>query len=179
MAAFTKEDAYRNRLDWKILRDSGVALYWRREFLEQDIKWFQEQGYLTFSLDCTQWGSSEEMHSELQRTLSFPPYYGRNLNALNDCLTDLPVPDAGGTVLILRQFDVYMKGAGADPLASGRPEAEGVLDVLTGASRYFLLTARRFLILVQTDDAHTHFERLGCVAAQWNQREWLNKDRGL
>lgn len=179
MAAFTKEDEYGNRLDWKILRDGGVALYWRRELLDEDLDWFREQGYEIFSFDCTRWTSSEEMHADFQRTLLFPEYYGGNLDALNDCLTDLPVPDASGTALVLRQFDAYLKGAGSRAVATERSVAEIVLDVFTCASRYFLLTGRRFLTLVQTDDPHSHFDSLGCISAQWNSREWLNKNRGL
>ena len=31
----------------------------------------------------------EQLHDALSRQLSFPDYYGRNLDALFDCLTDL------------------------------------------------------------------------------------------
>ena len=32
----------------------------------------------------------EETHRYLERSLRLPPYYGHNLDALYDCLTDLP-----------------------------------------------------------------------------------------
>lgn len=179
MAPFTQQEEHENRLDWQILRDGSIALYWRREFLDEDILWFRQHNYQIFSFNCDRWASSEEMHADFQRTLNFPGYYGRNLDALNDCLGDLAVPDAGGTALALSRFDAYAKGPGAAPLASGRPEAEIVLDLLARASRFFLLTGRRLLTLVQTDDPRVWFESLGCVHADWNRREWLNKNRGL
>jgi Barstar (barnase inhibitor) len=80
------------------------------------------------------------MHADFQRTLSFPAYYGVNLNALNDCLSDLPVPEAGGIALSFTQFEKYAIGAGADLMVSGRPAAEVVVDILADTSRYFLLT---------------------------------------
>lgn len=179
MAPFTQPDKYGNRLDWKILRDGGIALYWRREFFDKDLDWFRQENYQMFSFDCTRWASPEEMHTDFQQTLTFPSYYGKNLSALNDCLSDLPVPDVGGIALVLSRFDAYANGPGTDPVASGRPEAEVVLDILARASRYFLLTGRRLLSLVQTDDPRIRFENLGCVSVIWNQREWLNKSRGL
>ncbi len=179
MTAFNHRDEHENQLDWKILRDGSVALYWKRELLDEDVSWFRQQNYQVFSFDCQQWSSTEEMHTDFQRTLSFPAYYGRNLDALNDCLSDLPVPDVGGIALVLSRFDAYTKGPGATTVGSDRPEAEVVLDLLARASRYYLLTGRRLLTLVQSDDPRIRFDGLACVFAGWNQREWLNKNRGL
>jgi hypothetical protein len=179
MAVFNQQDRYENRLDWEILRDGSVALYWRSEFLDEDVSWFRQQNYQVFSFNCELWNSSEEMHIDFQRTLNFPAYYGRNLDALNDCLSDLPVIDAGGIALVLSRFDAYAEGPGAAQVGSSRPEAEVVLDLLARASRYHLLTGRRLLTLVQTDDPRIRFDGLACVFADWNRREWLNKNRGL
>lgn len=51
--------------------------------------------------------------------------------------------------------------------------------VIAGASRRMLLTGKRLIILVQSDDPRMEFNQLGGVSAEWNRREWLNKDRGL
>ena len=40
-------------------------------------------------------------HARIARLLDFPDYYGKNLDALYDCLTDLPE----GTELVIRHFD--------------------------------------------------------------------------
>jgi hypothetical protein len=179
MVRFQKQDEYENRFDWRILRDGGIALYWRREYFDSDIDWLGQQNYQVFPFDCHEWNSDNLMHTAFQRTLSFPAYYGRNLDALGDCLKDLSVPEMGGVALALSRFDSYAKGAGAARMHSSRPKAEVVLDVIARSSRYFLLTGRRLLALVQTDDPHLHFENLGGISPPWNQREWLNKDRGL
>ena len=178
MATFDAQEQKKETLDWRILRDGGIALYWRREYLDQDLEWFRKQNYQIYSFDCEKWASGG-MHADFQRTLSFPSYYGSNLDALDDCLEDLSVPERGGTVMVLNRLDAFRESHGATLLPSGRTEAEIVLDILARASRYFLLTSRRFLTLVQSDDPRIQFDRLGGIAAIWNWRESLNKNRGL
>ncbi len=42
-----------------------------------------------FVLDARRMESKSEAHAYLQETMHFPPYYGKNLDALYDCLTEL------------------------------------------------------------------------------------------
>lgn len=39
------------------------------------------------TINCAQIGTMAEMHAILARELNFPQWYGRNLDALHDCLT--------------------------------------------------------------------------------------------
>lgn len=41
------------------------------------------------TLDASKMTERREAHTYLQEELNFPEYYGRNLDALYDCLTDL------------------------------------------------------------------------------------------
>ena len=47
-------------------------------------------------LDLNASMSKEELHSYLKEKFSFPEYYGNNLDALYDCLTDICEPTAVG-----------------------------------------------------------------------------------
>jgi len=178
MAAFDSQEERRETLDWVILRDGGVALYWRREYLDEDLEWFRRESYQLYPFNCEKWISGG-MHADFERTLNFPSCYGHNLDALHDCLEDLSVPEKGGTVIVLNRFDAFHESRRAAPLPFGRREGEIVLDILARVSRYFLLTGRRFLTLVQSDDPCIQFDKLGCLAALWNWREWQKKNRGL
>lgn len=40
------------------------------------------------SIDCLDIKTSEQLHQKLARALDFPDYYGKNLDALFDCLTE-------------------------------------------------------------------------------------------
>lgn len=54
------------------------------------------------SLDGNELNNRERAHEYLQEMLGFPDYYGRNLDALFDCLTELDE-----TEVIIEQGDVY------------------------------------------------------------------------
>ena len=53
---------------------------------------------MRFVLDVSACETPEELHRALAEGLHFPAWYGGNLDALHDCLTDLPEP----TELIVR-----------------------------------------------------------------------------
>jgi hypothetical protein len=144
MAIFADNEEDKTRVDWHILRDGSVSLYLRPQYLNEDVEWLRRHGYQIFQCDCSQWTTEEAMHAGFQQALSFPAYYGKNVNALADCLSDLPVPDAGGTALVLHRFDAYAKGAGTAPMHFGRTEGEVVLDILALTSKNFMLRGKRF-----------------------------------
>lgn len=177
MSVFTPAEANDQRRDWTILRDGGVALYWRPEVLNQDINWLESNAYHIVEFDAARWNSEEQMHDSLRSALSFPYYYGRNLDALNDCMcSDLIISDTGGVALVLHHYDHL---AQIDPVrdSNQRPIAEIVLHIFARAVRYHLLFGKRLLILVQSDDPRIRFGDLAGVSPGWNPREWPNQNR--
>jgi RNAse (barnase) inhibitor barstar len=185
MATFKADEVNDEQLDWTVLRDGGVYLYWRQEILEDDLNWLKSNGYRIISFEAAEWQSASDwesehlMHESLKAHLSFPDYYGKNLDALDECmLDDLVVPDSGGLALVLNHYDRFFKPA-RNLSSDERSTAEVVLNIFAKAVRHHMLFGRRLLILVQSDDPKIEFGRLGGVAAWWNHREWLNKNRGL
>lgn len=43
-------------------------------------------------LDCANLDSKAAFHAALKEALSLPEWYGGNLDAMHDCLTDIPSP---------------------------------------------------------------------------------------
>jgi len=175
MAIFQPDEVNNEQLDWVILREGGVQLYWRDEILADDLGWLKSNGYKIISFDAAEWQSGSEweserlMHEALKDKLSLPDYYGKNLNALDECIVDdLVVPDSGGLALVLNHYNRFPKAA-----------AEMVLNIFARGVRHHILFGRRLLILVQSDNPAIKFDSLGGFTAGWNSREWLNKNRGL
>ncbi len=67
---------------------------------EQAVAWARAHGAVPHVLDGTTVHSKAEVLDAIGEVLDFPPYYGRNLDALFDCLTDLSWLPAGEHVLI-------------------------------------------------------------------------------
>lgn len=43
-------------------------------------------------IDCSNISEAKQLHRELARFLNFPEWYGHNLDALYDCIAELPSP---------------------------------------------------------------------------------------
>ncbi len=52
-------------------------------------------------IDCGGLESPRQLHEALAEALKFPEYYGNNLDALHDCLTEIGTP----TVLRVKSID--------------------------------------------------------------------------
>ena len=78
---------------------------------------------MTGFLDGREVCSGAAFHSLIAQILGFPAHYGRNLDALYDCLTELP----DGTELVICHFDALRENLGE--VCAGR-----ILRVLSDAA---------------------------------------------
>jgi len=174
MAFFKRKEkapAEVQRLDWKLLERGAVALYHKSSVLSGDLAWFRQQGYSIHELNAGGWTTPADFHVDAQKALSFPSYYAKNLASWIDCLAELPVPDESGTLLVFRRYDAFAR--------LQTQFAQTILDSIETTSRRFLLTGRRLIALVQSDDPRIRFERVGAMPVTWNPQEWLDTDRGM
>ena len=58
-------------------------------------------------LDCEKLIQRKQAHMYLAETLGFPDYYGKNLDALYDCLTEI-----GECVIVLKGEDLLRESGG-------------------------------------------------------------------
>jgi len=80
--------------DFALLRAGGMALFRRPNVLREAEQELGGLGYDLARLEASSWTESD-LHDAFASTLSFPGYYGRNLNALADCLYDVAHGDYG------------------------------------------------------------------------------------
>jgi hypothetical protein len=79
----------------------------------------------------TDWGSFHDYFSE---TLGFPGFYGRNMDAWNDCMTSLDAPDDGLSSVHVTPGDVLVLCiSGAGDLKKRCPE---IYDALVECSAF-------------------------------------------
>lgn len=78
--------------------------------------------------------------AKIGHALGFPDWYGNNLDALNDCLTDLSWRDTPETVLLI---------SGCDELRASLPEAfDTLLSVFAAAIDFWRRDKRPFWVFI-------------------------------
>ena len=154
-----------------------VQLFWRRTLFEKAQADAVAAGWDVVNLNAGRWTSADDMHAAFAESLSFPDYYGRNLNALADCMYDVVNGDYGfgthavGGLIALDGFDRFVRR---------EPEvAEAIIDILGSASIGALRAGWQLATFVQSDDAALALQPFAAETAQWNPEEWLNAKRGL
>ena len=171
MSVFKQDPAEWQRLDWSLLQNTAVTLYFSRTILDADVTWLAEHRYRVRTLRAGDCDSADALLIALADLLAFPPHFGRNLDAFNDCLSDVEVPEDGGLALVLHDFHLCVQ--------KFRPAAQAILDVCATNARRFLLTGQRFIVLVQSSDPRIAVEPVGATPVMWNPQEWLNSKRGI
>ena len=170
-AAFAGGPTDRERLDWALFQNGGVVLYHKHQVLTEHTAWLVREGYQLRELDAYGWNDARAFHADVKRVFGFPSHYSSNLASLVDALAELDIPAGGAVAVQMRRYDRFAK---TEPHL-----AWSVLDALETTSRRLLLTGRRLLTLVQSDDPRIKFERVGAMPVNWNPREWLDSDRGI
>jgi len=148
VASFSNDDATFQRLDWRLLQNGFVTRYSRRETLAEDAAWLRAHVYDVKELDSASWADVPAMHQAFASTFAFPDDYGKNLDALNDCISDVEVSDDSGLAIVLTRFDAFA--------ARERDVARAVIDILADNARRFMLFGRRVIVLVESNEAEFH-----------------------
>ena len=175
MAAFDPEADLSHDVDFRLLMNGPVTLFWRPMVLDETTAWLGAYGYQVTRVDASRWSTERDLHRDISAAFDFPDYYGRNLHALNDCMRDMISQDYGwapnttGFALVLDNYDSFV-------VRCPRP-AHIVLDIMADHSRVAAHFGRRFVCLVQSNDPQIRFEPVGATAVAWNDAEWLDSKR--
>jgi RNAse (barnase) inhibitor barstar len=92
-------------------------------------RWAEERGHRFVLAECSDCVDKDSLLRSLGRAFGFPEWYGANLDALYDCLTDLPDRGAAGWVVVLARLP-HAPGFGAG-------ERDALLDVFRDAADDF------------------------------------------
>lgn len=153
-----------------ILVNGSVMMFWQQSIMEKFIEGIKNEGFDVYYLDCENWDNSTCL-IEIGKTLQFPNYYGRNLDAFNDCLSDIVLNDEG-LVLVFKNFDKFN--------AKCKDIAYHLLDIIQINSWKLLVGNQKKLIaFLHSNDPRLQIQSVGALPVLWNNEEWLNKTRGL
>lgn len=165
-------------VDFRLVHNTFVTMFWRSSLLDETVDWLQLHAYRVVQFDAGSWSSDADMYDDVALALNFPDYFGRNLNALNDCMGDVASGEYGwdagvntGVVIVLRAFDAF---TAVDPST-----AQNMLDIVARQARSAILIGHRIICLVQSNDPRLTFEPVGAMPVTWNDAEWLNSKRDL
>ncbi|MCW2756758.1 MAG: hypothetical protein JWO46_504 [Nocardioidaceae bacterium] len=159
------------------MHNTFVTMFWRPSRLDETVDRLRSHAYDVVEFDAGCWASTDDMFTDIADGLDFPDYFGRNLNALDDCMSEVASGDYGwrgeatGLVIVLRAFDAF---ATVD-----RESAQSMLDIFADKARCAILIGNRIICLVQSNDPQLAFEPVGATPVMWNDAEWLSSKRGL
>ncbi|WP_182376508.1 barstar family protein [Nocardioides sp. WS12] len=176
MTSWDRAVAVEHPVDFRLALNGPVTLFWRESILEDTVQWLRQHGYRVVEIDVSSTTSKVELLVEIGRRLEFPNYFGRSLEAFNDCMGDVASGEYGwdrsdaGLVLVLKHF---RKFALLEPSV-----AHSILDTFTAQARYGMLFGNRLLCLVQTADPRQRFEGVGAERIIWNDAEAMDSSRG-
>lgn len=166
MGVFKKtKQANPDGLDWDILQNGYISLYWKSSILDEDLKWFDNENYVVVEFNCKLWSNDTIMHAQFKGNFGFPEYYGGNFNALKDYLSDLKIVKTG-LVVVFRHLDNIKTKT-----------AQSILEIMADNSRFHMLFGERIITIVQVDNPDVEFEFVGKNLISWNGKEWLNSNR--
>jgi hypothetical protein len=175
VAVYERDSTVNHPLDFRLAVGGSVSLFWNTEVLRASVNWLAVSGYRLIHLDASKWRAESDMHADLASALDFPAYYGRNLDALNDCLGDVAVGDYAladgdvGLAVVIERIDLFMQ---RHPLV-----AQHLLEALAGSAREAALFGNRILCLAQSDDPDLVIPLISARHVPWNDAERQDSQR--
>ncbi|EAY24642.1 barstar family protein [Microscilla marina] len=133
----TQRDKY---IDKAIMSDGFIRIYSNKTKLNYDIKLLQDKKYKIIEFDGNFISTKMELMFDLEKKLQFPSYFGKNYDALTDCLGDYEIPN-NGVVLIFRHLNNL-----------DLEHVHTLLDIFCTYSRQSIVWNRKLITLVQVRD---------------------------
>lgn len=158
---------FKTNVAFSILSNGAIAMY-QYALADRDLKWLKENAYHVFDFDTQHW-KQNKAHAEFKHTMGFPHYYGKDLNAFNDCPGDMYDKDCKGVVLSFRHFDVFSNNE--------KLFCHHLLDLIALMSRKWLLTGQHLIGIIQSDKPYVFYDKVGGDQSYWNANEWSDKLR--
>jgi RNAse (barnase) inhibitor barstar len=156
-----------DKIDLNIMGKGFINLYYKEDVLDYDIELLKKKYYKIIEFDGNYLTTENELHFDLQDKLNFPDYYGKNWNALIDCLIDYEI-DENGVTLVFRHLNNL-----------DLTTTQNLLDIFADRARRKFIAGKKLLTLVQVDDPKFKIvQPIGAINRYlWNDKEWFEAGR--
>lgn len=175
VASFENSPETWQRPDWRLMQNGFVSLFCGKQVFTEARTELASLGYLVVNLDASEWDTTNAALLGFARAFDFPDYYGKNMNALVDCLADVATyaygsdPTATGTVVAIDRLDAFV--------ARDSELGWSLLDILADTGRQALLIGHRFIVIARSEDPRLMLRPVGGSSVMWNPREFRESDR--
>ena len=176
MAAFDLDAVTQHPPDFQLVAGGGATLFLRETVLHEAEQALQDLGYAHVVLDAHAWRDASDLHEAVADALAFPSYYGRNFDALDDCLGDVAHGDYGWSPATSTGLMTVVRGFG--DFARREPTmARDLVESFMGTTHGGLLFGHRLVWLLHVDDPDFRLDVSRRQFLPWNGREWLDSSR--
>jgi len=148
----------KNDLVVTLLQSNSITLYYKREFLDKDVLLLKENGFQITVFNCSSWSNSEEFYYDFALEMDFPKYFGKNLDAFDECMGEIFHKNGKERVLVFLNFDKFLK--------TNEKISLNILDIFKKRSRNALVNGSKLITLLQTDDP-----AIDIKGVKWNSDE--------
>lgn len=76
MATWDTDAATTHPLDFRLVHDSFVTLFWRSTLLDETVAWLRSHAYRVVEFDGDSWSSDADMYDNVASVLDFPTISG-------------------------------------------------------------------------------------------------------
>ena len=157
------------QLEHRLLQNGCVVLYHNPFLMKEHSCSLARFGWQFKEVYVAETGTAEEFFDQVAVSLKLPHFFGRNLDAFRDCLSEMSFRELQRQAFGLIRFDLVVK---RDAVF-----AHAVLDIFAEVERHCLLDGGRVLFMVQTADPDLFFCSVGASLVVWNFEEWLDSKR--
>lgn len=175
MAVWDASDELTHPEDYLLIQNGFVIMFHSRENLKISTDWLHSHGYHIAYVDTSEWGHIDDIHEPFAKALNYRVRYGRNISAIDDCLSDIAVKDyawpegATGLVVVVDGFAEYV--------AEAPQSAQYLIESFERQAAHAALFGNRMMFLIRSSNPNLQMDNVGGRSVMWVYREFLTSSR--
>ena len=152
---------------FKMLLDGSITLFYNTNILDDSINKLTTENVCIYYFDANNWITLDDFYTNFKTKMNLPDYFGNNLDALNDCLSDF----IGQNIAIcIRNYDVFMEKFSY--------ESNILPRIILTQCWSSLLQESYILMLIHTKKGNISVKDIPLFTPKWNFMEMLNSNHG-